>query len=475
MRRVFVTNLLFVIAVNALVKPAYILGVDRVVQVRIGPASYGIYQALVNLGLMFNVLLDFGLANYNVRMVAGAPDKLAERLPPLLTARLLFSALFSVVVFGTAVLLGYRGPHLWLLGGILLIQCLSQAHLFFRSCFSGLHLFRLDSLLSVADRLLMLGVCAVLFQFPGFSLRWFVGAQAACYGVALAAGMVLLRRRMSVPYSFGLRLKPVLSAIKESLPYALITFLMSVYLRADAMLIERISGAVEAGRYAAAYRLLDVGHMFGLTFASLLLPLYGRQLAEGKSVAPLVTTGVSILLPVAFTVASAGLFFGAPVMQKLYGSEGIAEAPIFTVLMWAYPALCLTNIYSTLLTAAGRLKQLNIIAAAACIISLGTNFILIPELKSLGGAWATFITQWAVAIGFVVAAQRVINGPFRRQETGRLLLFAGSIVGLGWGASRLPFPWMVNLFLLGLAGGALIFLLRLVSVANLKQVFRKEP
>ena len=474
MRRVFVTNLLFVIAVNALVKPAYILGVDRVVQVRIGPASYGIYQALVNLGLMFNVLLDFGLANYNVRMVAGAPDKLAERLPPLLTARILLSALFSVVVFGAAVLLGYRGAYLWLLAGILLIQCLSQAHLFFRSCFSGLHLFRIDSLLSVTDRLLMLGVCAILLQYPGFSLRWFVGAQAACYLAALTAGMVLLRRRVHLNYSFGLKLAPVLAAVKESLPYALITFLMSVYLRADAMLIERISGAVEAGRYAAAYRLLDVGHMFGLTFASLLLPLYGRQMAEGKSVAPLVTTGVSILVPVAFTVASAGLFFGGPIMQKLYGVEGIAEAPVFTVLMCAFPALCLTNIYSTLLTAAGRLKQLNIIAAVACVISLSANFSLIPGLKSIGGAWATFITQWAVAIGFVVAAQRVGELPFRRQETGRLTLFAGSIVALGGLISQLPFKWGINLALLGLTGGALIFLLRLVSVASLKQVFRKE-
>ena len=473
MRRVFVTNLLFVIAVNALVKPAYVLGVDRAVQVRIGPASFGIYQALVNLGLMFNVLLDFGLANYNVRMVSLAPDKLAERMPPLLTARILLSLLFSGVVFSAALLLGYQGAYLWLLGGILLIQCLSQAHLFFRSCFSGLHLFKVDSLLSVADRLLMLGLCAVLFQFPNFSLRWFVGAQGACYAVALVAGMVLLRRRTGIPFRFSFKLRPVLAAIRETLPYALITFLMSVYLRADAMLIERLASPVEAGRYAAAYRLLDVGHMFGLTFASLLLPLYGRQISEKTSVAPLVTTGVSLLLPVAFTVAAVGLFFGEPIMQKMYGPEGIAEAPIFTVLMWAFPALCLTNIYSTLLTAGGRLKLMNGIAAAACVISLSANFLLIPQFKSLGGAWATFITQWAVAIGYVIAAQRSAQLPLRRQATARLLLFAGSIVLIGWGTSHLPFPWLLNMVLLGVAGVALMFALGMVSVDNLKQIFKK--
>jgi O-antigen/teichoic acid export membrane protein len=472
-RRVFVTNLLFVIAVNALVKPAYVLGIDRAVQVRIGPASFGIYQALVNLGLMFNVLLDFGLASYNVRMVSLAPQKLAERLPPLLTARILLSVLFSVVVFSAALLLGYKGAYLWLLAGILLIQCLSQAHLFFRSCFSGLHLFKVDSLLSVADRLLMLGVCAILFQFPQFSLRWFVGAQGACYAVALVAGMVLLHQRTGVRFRFSLKLGPVWAAIRETMPYALLTFLMSVYLRADAMLIERLASPLEAGRYAAAYRLLDVGHMFGLTFASLLLPLYGRQIAEKTSVAPLVTTGVSLLLPVAFTVAAAGLFFGGPIMQKMYGPEGIAEAPIFTVLMWAFPALCLTNIYSTLLTAAGKLKLMNSIAAVACVISLIANFFLIPQLKSLGGAWATFITQWAVAIGYVLAAQHSTGLPLRRKATARLILFAGSIVALGWGTAHLPLPWILNLALLGLAGISLMFAFGMVSIANLKQLFQK--
>ncbi len=470
MRRLFVTNLLFVVAVNALVKPLYILGVDRAVQVRVGPASFGIYQALVNLGLIFNVLLDFGLANYNVKMVAAAPEQLPQRMGSLLTARLLLSAVFSGVVFGTAVLLGYQENYLWLLSGILLIQCLAQAHLFFRSCLSGLHKFKADSLLSVADRILLIVLCAVLLQNPHFSLRWFVGAQVACYAVALIFGMLLVRHFSAVKYRFRLEIKPVWQAMRASMPYALISFLMSFYLRLDAMLIERISGPTEAGKYAAAYRLLDVGQMFGLTFASLLLPLYGRLFAEKKPVASLVQTSASLLLPISCIVAAVGLFFAGPIMELLYGANGPAEAPLFTVLMLAFPAFCLTHIYSTLMAANGHLKKMNQIAAVACVVSLVANLFLIHHYKSLGGAWATFLTQWVVSSAYVVFANHTSGLSFRGKWISRFLVYGMLSVAVGYGSTLLPLVWYFQLTLMGAVLAALLVPFRFVSVSSLRQL-----
>lgn len=470
MRRLFVTNLLFVIAVNALVKPAYVLGVDRAVQDQVGLATYGMYQALVNLALIFTVLLDFGLANYNVRMVAAAPEKLPQRMGALLTARLLLSATFCTVVFCTAITLGYRGPHLSLLGGILLIQCLAQALLFFRSCLSGLHKFKADSLLSVVDRLLLIGVCAVLLHSPEFKLSWFIGAQIGCYAVALVLGMRLVRRFSAVRYRFTLRLGSVWKAMRESLPYALISFLMAFYLRLDAMLIERLAGATEAGRYAAAYRLLDVGQMFGLTFASLLLPLYGKQFAEGKPVHVLVQTSAQLLLPLSFIVAAVGLFYAQPIMTLLYGLKGVSEAPIFTILMLAFPAFCLTHIYSTLMAASGKLTVMNRIAAVVCIVSLGANLLLISRYQSIGGAWATFITQWVVSLAYVFWGSRMAGLSYHFRWVGRLVLYALLAVAGGYGSTFLPLAWPIQLSILGTILLLLLFPMRFVSVGALRQL-----
>ena len=50
LRRFFAKNLLFIILLNALVKPVWIFAIDRTVQNRVGHAAYGTFQALLKPG-----------------------------------------------------------------------------------------------------------------------------------------------------------------------------------------------------------------------------------------------------------------------------------------------------------------------------------------------------------------------------------------------------------------------------------------
>ena len=88
MRRFFVKNILFVIAINVLVKPVWVLLIDRSVQNRVPGGEYGTYQALLNLSIIFQIVLDFGITSYNSRTIAQDPDKLPELFPSMLSARL---------------------------------------------------------------------------------------------------------------------------------------------------------------------------------------------------------------------------------------------------------------------------------------------------------------------------------------------------------------------------------------------------
>ena len=272
MRRFFVKNLLFVIAINLLVKPLWVFLVDRTVQNRVGHAGYGTYQALVNLGLIFNIILDFGLTYYNTHIISGSPGKLRSLFPAMLSARLVLVIAYAVVVLVAGWAIGFTEGEMLLLGGIIAIQSLNSLMLFLRSNVSALHKFRLDALLSVTDRLLMIALCSVLLFWPGmpeFKIEWFVLAQIACYAVAIVLALYIMRRMASVSFTPSLNIKEIGAIIKKSIPYATLVFLMAVHTRADTILIERMSGPDSknfAGIYAAAYRLLDVGNMFGIMF-----------------------------------------------------------------------------------------------------------------------------------------------------------------------------------------------------------------
>ena len=73
MQNRFIKNIIFLLFLNLLVKPFWILGIDREVQNLLGDASYGTYQALFNFSYLFYILLDLGITNFNSRAVAQDP------------------------------------------------------------------------------------------------------------------------------------------------------------------------------------------------------------------------------------------------------------------------------------------------------------------------------------------------------------------------------------------------------------------
>ena len=61
-------SLSLLIGLNLLVKPLWILGIDRPVQNIVGHEAYGTYFALFNLTLILNILLDMGItAGHRIR------------------------------------------------------------------------------------------------------------------------------------------------------------------------------------------------------------------------------------------------------------------------------------------------------------------------------------------------------------------------------------------------------------------------
>ncbi len=103
----FIKNILFVIAVNVLVKPIWVFFIDRTVQNTVATGSYGTYAALLNLSIIFQTVLDFGISSYNSRTIAQNPDKLPELFPAMLSARLLLGN----YLYDTCI---YMGVYIWL-------------------------------------------------------------------------------------------------------------------------------------------------------------------------------------------------------------------------------------------------------------------------------------------------------------------------------------------------------------------------
>ena len=484
MRRFFVKNILFVIAVNVLVKPIWVFFIDRPVQNTVVAGSYGTYQALLSVSIIFQIVLDFGITSYNTRTISQNPDKLQTLFPTMLSARMVLILVYMLLAFSLGFILGYRGSELKLLCGVLLIQALNSLVSFIRSNIAALQKFKIDSILSVTDRFLMIGICGFLLLYPAtahhFRIQWFVMAQIFSYFIDALASYIILRRIASIKLKFSFHGPTIFKIIKGSFPYALLIFQMSIYNRSDLIIIERMPGMdkSQADVWSAAFRLIDMANMFGLMFATILLPLFGRMLAQKQDVSPIVKLCVNMLLPFSFMVAIAGIFFSSDIMHLLYtGSHGNTDYDVvFALLIASFPAWCMMYVYSTLLTANGSLKTLNIIAFVGVVINLSLNLYLIPTQKAIGGAFTSFITQTLMAIAFTFYASRKIKLPMNIKwalsHIGYLLLIL--LLAYGVIIALRNTHWLLQLSTFGIICIGLMFVFRFISAQGIKQLLNKK-
>lgn len=438
MQRKFLTNLALVLALNLLVKPFYIFGIDAEVQVRVGTSAYGGYAALLSLSFLLNILLDLGITNWNTRHIAQNTHLMRKHVSGIVAARSLLAVLYAVAIFCAGWLLGYRGGQLHLLGILVLNQVLVSTILYLRSNIAGSQRFAQDSLLSVLDRVLLIGICAWLLwgrvQHGPFLIEWFAWAQTAAYGTTAVVALVLVARRAG-----GLRPRwdPAFtySVLRQSFPFALLVLLMSFYYRTDTLMLERMlpDGDLQAGIYAQGFRFFEAFNMLGFLFAGLLLPMYSRMLKNKEDVGPLTGLALRLVLAGTLAVAIIGSFYAKEVMDLRYHEHTAESAPAFAVLIWSFVAVCTTYIFGTLLTASGDLKTLNMMAACGMVLNIGLNLVLIPRWQVLGAATAGLITQIAMALAqMAVAGKRYSMRPGFTQVLAPLAYVAVLAALAGW-------------------------------------------
>ena len=170
MQKKFLKNLGLLLFLNLLVKPFWILGVDRQVQNVVGTEEYGLYFTIFNFSYLFYIFLDLGITNFNNRNIAQNNQLLSKHLAGIGTMKLLLGIFYAIIIFSAGVAWGYRGRELYLLAWVGANQFLLSLILYVRSNLSGLLLFKTDSFLSVLDRLIMILICGFLLAIQSIEI-----------------------------------------------------------------------------------------------------------------------------------------------------------------------------------------------------------------------------------------------------------------------------------------------------------------
>jgi O-antigen/teichoic acid export membrane protein len=303
------------------------------------------------------------------------------------------------------------------------------------------------------------------FRNTTVTIEWFVLIQTFSYilsalivlGVLLSkTGLKKIRFRSSITWDI----------VKAGLPYALLIFLMSIYSRIDSIMLERLlpDGKEQAGIYAQSFRILDSVVMMPMLFAGLLLPMFSKLLGSKENVGPLLNLAFQLLWVIAVAFSLAAGYYSRPIIDTLYNHGSTYSAQVFTILIFSFIPASVVYIYSTLITASGSLKWLNIVSLISVFINIVLNIILIPHYKAIGAAIACIITQMFAATAQIILVKKQFHTVFAAFKKFAAFTFMALILA---SILYIVIPnWIIGFFSIGFAIAILGFATKMLPFKN---------
>lgn len=463
-------GLLFLLVSNLLIKPLWIFGVDRNVQNWLGTEVYGAYYAVFSFVFLFGIFLDLGINTLITREIAKNEEQISKWYAAFLPIKLLLGLLFFVLIFSIAIFINYNSFQLKILGIIGINMFLISMLLFFRSFFAGLLQFVSDGFLSVADKLVAICLFYGIFWWAAdkgvISIEIFIGVQTIGLVVAIILAMILLRNRLNF-FRFQVSFTKSAFHLKQSLPFALLVFLMYLYSRIDVVMLERLHpfGAMEAGYYAQTFRLVEASNAFTYLFGLVLLPVFSKHIAKGLSFNSEWLSYEKLFFVPLVLFFSIVPFHAESILNLLYSDVSGQSVAVFYALIFYGFFYAFNYFYGAMLTAGNRLKNLNILSIAGIVINVVINYLLIPKYGAKGAAWASFFTQGFVAVGLLILAYlNFWQGKIDLKYLAKMLIFGFSSCFAAFEIQQFIGHWIYAMLVSILVSILLALVLKLISI-----------
>lgn len=363
----------------------------------LGQRGFGDYTVVFTFVYIFSVIADLGLYSIVVREISreGADEK--KIINNAFTLRL--TAGFFII--GSAYFISLAFPYsdnvrlgiaiaaagLWFLSNIQVLMGLFQKHL------------KMDkvSMAEIAGRLIQL---VFVLAFIRLNLGFLYIIFAALLGAFLNFILIMhfagsyVKMKLEFDFSYWRKL------LNKSFPLAVSAVLVLVYFKLDMIFLSVMKSSEDVGVYGIAYKIMENLIFFPAMVVGLTMPIMSRYIfADRERFKSVVQRTLNFLL-IAIAPMIFGVFLLSEKIIKLIGGEnGFKDSPlVLDILMIALGFIFLGALFSNIIIAANKQKDLARIYFAGAAFNVITNFIFIPKYSYFGAAATTVATEFLVTV-----------------------------------------------------------------------------
>lgn len=362
----------------------------------LGTYGFGQYTTIMTFLSFFGIMADLGLTLVTTKMISepGVDEK--KVVSNLFTLRF-----FSALIFlGLAPLVVLFFPYAASVKIGVAITTLSFFFIALNQIFVGIFQknLRMDkvSIAEVVGRVVL-----VIGVFWSAGLGYGVLGMAAATTIASAVNFLLhwMSAGRFVRFKFSFDFKLWVEIFKKSWPLTITIIFNLIYLRADALILSLIKTQNEVGLYGATYKIIDVLSIMPFMFAGLVLPILSRSWSERNIdfFKKVVQRSFDLMIILAVPLVIGTQFLAGNLMVAIAGEEFIASGSILRILILAIGGIFAGCIFSHIIVAIDKQKQVIRAYIFTSLTSLIGYFIFIPKFSYFGAAWVTIYSEVVIA------------------------------------------------------------------------------
>jgi O-antigen/teichoic acid export membrane protein len=383
----------------------FISGLGTIAIIRLlGSSGYGQYAAAVATWAVLGATAELG---FSLMLSRDLPHLEGSHRPILRSAyevATAWSTVLALVMVGLAFSAGItstRGLALLILAPSMVFNGLNPARVFFLVRHRTGLLLRLDVITTLLQVLATVTIAALGFGVDAIAAALSVGAIVNGVVVAIAADRLLepaVERRVGR-----------LALVRRSVPLGLLAIMTKVYLMIDLVLLGWLVSGPRLGDYAAASKLLTVlATVAGVVVAGSLpaiSSLVGRT-GELEGLIGRIWSWLAVgVVPIFVAVA----LFAPTIVEVLLGHGYGQAAPLLRILSLAGAISVVNNLLGAVMIAHHKTRALFIQNAAAIVVNVAGNLILVPKVGVAASAWLTAGCEALVLVAALVVIRGELN------------------------------------------------------------------
>lgn len=363
-------------------------------------ADYGVFSTVFMFTTIFYLFAASNIQMVINRAVSRDRDLASQYLGNGIAMLLISSGVTFLVAFGVSRLI-YNDTIVFLIMVFGIYRTLMNLSQLFIAVFSANRRMDYFALLTFINWSVAILLILIILRFKPdlrlISLAFVAGSLAQ---LLISIRIYLIKKfapnlRLIFNYPFWQRL------IKEALPLGATQILSMTYWRVDTILLSVLitNGYAMIGHYSAAYTLLSGVNLIGRSIYLSSFPVFSRIIIDSpQRVRKIAWYSIFGVLGLGILAAIALSVWGAPLLLLLYGNQYVGAQIYIKILAFSTMFTYISYLAYSFLPAIDRSEKYLTSVAAAAVINITLNLILIPRLAATACALVTVVTEFTVAL-----------------------------------------------------------------------------